>query len=136
MQAEEKATILLVDDRPENLLALEAMLDCLGQTLVRAYSGEEALKCVLDQEFAVILLDVQMPDMDGFEIARLIKQRKKSEHAPIIFITAIDRSTVKAVEGYSVRAVDFLFKPIVAQASRPKAAAVIASTLKTNNATR
>src|SRR5262245_42125773 len=100
--------ILLVDDRPDNLFALEAMLQDLGQNLVRAYSGEEALKHLLDEEFAVILLDVQMPGIDGFEIAKLIKERKKSQHTPIIFITAIDRTSAKAFKGYSVGAVDYL----------------------------
>src|SRR5437660_8341870 len=83
-----KVDILLVDDKPEKLLALEAVLEDLGQNIVRAYGGREALRAVLQQEFAVILLDVNMPDLDGFETAALIRQRKNSEHVPIIFITA------------------------------------------------
>src|SRR5947209_20298239 len=83
-----KVNILLVDDKPEKLLALEAVLEDLGQNIVRAYSGREALRAILQQDFAVILLDVNMPDMDGFETAGLIRQRKNSEHIPIIFITA------------------------------------------------
>src|ERR1700739_3808854 len=83
-----RVSILVVDDRPEKLLALEAVLEDLGQTIVRAYSGREALRHVLEQEFAVILLDVNMPGMDGFETAAMIRQRKSSEHVPIIFITA------------------------------------------------
>src|SRR4051812_37333731 len=80
--------ILLVDDRPANLLALEAVLEPLRRRLVRASSGEEALKCVLEEDFAVILMDVQMPGLDGFETAALIKQREASRHIPIIFVTA------------------------------------------------
>ena len=87
-----QVNILLVDDRPENLLALEGMLSSLGQNLVKATSGQEALKCVLAQDFAVILLDIKMPGIDGFEIASLIKERERSEHTPIIFITAVDQS--------------------------------------------
>src|SRR6266513_2658675 len=83
-----KVSILLVDARSEKLLALEAVLEDLGQHIVRAYSGREALRHVLNQEFAVILLDVNMPGMDGFETASLIRQRKSSQHVPIIFITA------------------------------------------------
>jgi CheY-like chemotaxis protein len=79
-----KVNILMVDDRPENLLVLEAMLDDLGENLVRANSGEEALKAILVQDFAVILLDVQMPVLDGFETAELIKSREKSSTIPII----------------------------------------------------
>lgn len=109
----EKVNILLVDDRPENLLALEAMLEGLGQNLVRANSGEEALKYVLHYDFAVILMDVQMPTIDGFETAVLIKQRDKSRHIPIIFLTAIHYSDNYVFKGYSLGAVDYLFKPIV-----------------------
>ena len=86
------ANILLVDDRPENLIALEATLEPLGQRLVKARSGSEALRHVLTEDFALILLDVQMPGMDGFETAALIKEREKSRHIPIIFVTAINKS--------------------------------------------
>lgn len=86
----QKAKILLVDDRPENLLALEAILSALDQTLVRASSGEEALKALLTDDFAVILLDVQMPGMDGFETAAHIKRRERTRDIPIIFLTAIN----------------------------------------------
>jgi signal transduction histidine kinase len=112
MQPEPKANILMVDDHPENLVALEAILDRLGQNLVRATSGTEALRCLLNQDFAVILLDVQMPGMDGFETATLIRQRARSAHTPIIFITAINRSENHVSRGYSLGAVDYLFKPI------------------------
>jgi CheY-like chemotaxis protein len=105
------ARILLVDDRPENLLALEAILGTLGQELVRAASGEEALKALLADEYAVILLDVQMPGMDGFETATHIKRRERTRDIPIIFLTAINREPQHAFRGYSAGAVDYLAKP-------------------------
>ncbi|PSB23983.1 sensor histidine kinase [Stenomitos frigidus] len=104
--------ILLVDDHPENLLALEAVLGNLGATLVRANSGQEALRCLLNQDFAVILLDVQMPDMDGFETATLIRSRERSRQTPIIFLTAFSTSEQLMFKGYSLGAVDYLHKPI------------------------
>jgi CheY-like chemotaxis protein len=107
----EKARILLVDDRQENLLALEAILSSLDQTLVRAGSGEEALKALLNDEFAVILLDVQMPGMDGFETASHIKRRERTKDVPIIFLTAIDNEPHHAFRGYAAGAVDYLSKP-------------------------
>jgi PAS domain S-box-containing protein len=116
----DKVNILLVDDRQENLFALEAMLEDLGENLVKANSGEEALKFLLNQDFAVILLDVQMPKMDGFETAEMIKHREKSQHIPIIFVTAINRSEAHAFKGYSVGAVDYLFKPIVPEILKAK----------------
>ncbi len=112
MQPELNVNILMVDDHPENLVALEAILDSLGQNLVKATSGMEALRCLLNQDFAVILLDVQMPGMDGFETATLIRQRPRSQYTPIIFITAINRSDTHVARGYSLGAVDYLFKPV------------------------
>ncbi|MCL1468712.1 ATP-binding protein [Argonema galeatum] len=112
MKNEEKVNILMVDDHPENLLALEAILDSLGENLVKAHSGEEALKCVLRQDFAVILLDVQMPGMDGFETATLIRLRERSRQTPIIFLTAFSTSDSFVFKGYSLGAVDYLLKPI------------------------
>jgi len=103
--------ILIVDDRRENLLALEAVLTSPDYQLVFASSGEEALKCLLKDDFAVILLDVQMPGMDGFETAELIRARKRHEDTPIIFITAIYQSTENIAQGYSLGAIDYLFKP-------------------------
>ncbi|KAA0546335.1 response regulator [Bacillus sp. BGMRC 2118] len=103
--------ILMVDDRPENLQALEAVLGSSGYQLTKAYSGEEALKWLLIKEFAIILLDVQMPGLDGFETAKLIRSRKKSEEVPIIFITALTQTQDYAISGYSAGAIDFLFKP-------------------------
>jgi PAS domain S-box-containing protein len=106
------AKLLLVDDRPENLLALSAVLEPLGQELVMARSGPEALKHLLTQEFAVILMDVQMPGMDGFETAELIKQRERTRHIPIIFVTALNRDERFIFQGYQSGAVDYLSKPI------------------------
>ncbi|MFE4971956.1 response regulator [Kitasatospora sp. NPDC056651] len=107
----QKAKILLVDDRPENLLALEAILSALDQTLVRAASGEEALKALLTDDFAVILLDVQMPGMDGFETAAHIKRRERTRDIPIIFLTAINHGPHHTFRGYAAGAVDYISKP-------------------------
>ena len=112
MQSEPKVNVLMVDDHPENLIALEAILDGLGQNLVKAHSGEEALRCLLHQDFAVIMLDVQMPGLDGFETATLIRQRERSRLTPIIFLTAFSTSDTLKFKGYSLGAVDYLLKPI------------------------
>lgn len=112
--------ILLVDDRPENLTALEAVLDGLGQHLVRATSGREALRALLHDEFAVVLLDVQLPGMDGFEVASLIRAREHTQHLPIIFLTAIDKGDRQVAQGYALGAVDYLFKPFDAHILRAK----------------
>ena len=125
-----KARILLVDDRPENLLALEAILSSLDQTLVRAASGEEALKALLSEEFAVILLDVQMPGMDGFETASHIKRRERTRDIPIIFLTAINREPQHAFRGYSAGAVDYLSKPFDPWVLRAKVAVFVELYLK------
>ena len=115
-----RPSILLVDDRPENLLALEALLEPLDAALVRANSGDEALKRILVQEFAVILLDVQMPGLNGFETAKLIKARERSRFIPIIFLTAISKDEQFVFEGYSVGAVDYMFKPFPPDVLRSK----------------
>jgi PAS domain S-box-containing protein len=108
-----KANILLVDDRPDKLLALEAVLSSLGENLVKAKSGKEALRQVLQYDFAVILLDVSMPVMDGFETAAMIRSRPSSEHTPIIFVTSINDSDKHVSKGYSLGAVDYILSPIV-----------------------
>ncbi|HYE21757.1 MAG TPA: response regulator [Tepidisphaeraceae bacterium] len=119
-----KVNILLVDDRPDKLLALEAVLEDLGQNIVRAYSGREALRHVLTTDFAVILLDVNMPGMDGFETAGLIRQRKNSEHVPIIFITAMG-DEMHVSRGYSLGAVDYILTPVVSEVLRSKVAVFV-----------
>jgi PAS domain S-box-containing protein len=118
--AEDKVNILIVDDRPEKLLALEACLTSLNQNIVRATSGPEALKRLLKEEFAVILLDVSMPGMDGFETATLIRQREKTEHVPIIFVTSMSHSETHIFKGYSLGAVDYILSPIVPDVLRTK----------------
>ena len=109
--ADPPVVILLVDDRAENLVALEAVLEPLGHTLLRAGSGEEALKHLLVQEVALILLDVQMPGMDGFETASRIKERERTAEIPIIFLTAYNTETAHALQGFSSGAVDYVTKP-------------------------
>jgi len=115
-----KAPILLVDDHPANLVALEAILAPLGHDLVMARSGEEALRHILQRDFALILLDVQMAGMNGFETAGLIKQHPRSRHIPIIFMTAVNRDSVHVFRGYSQGAVDYLLKPFDAEILRSK----------------
>lgn len=112
MQKEEKVNILVVDDLPEKLLVIDTILEGLGQNVVKARSGREALRCLLDREFAVILLDVNMPDMDGLETAAMIRGRKQSADTPIIFITAFADES-HTVQGYSLGAVDYIFSPVV-----------------------
>ena len=112
--------ILLVDDRDENLLALEAVLEPTGYRLVTARSGEEALKAVLQDDFAAILLDVQMPGLDGFETAELIRTRERTRSVPIIFVTAISKAPENVFRGYGAGAVDYLFKPVDAVVLRSK----------------
>ena len=112
--------ILVVDDTPENLLAVEAALEGLSLNLVKAGSGPEALRHLLHNDVALILLDVQMPGMDGLETARLIRGRRRSRHLPIIFITAFDRDDAQVLEAYKLGAVDFLFKPLQPEVLRAK----------------
>ncbi|MEG5172715.1 response regulator [Microcoleus sp. B3-D7] len=112
LQSPHRVNVLLVDDRPENLVALEAILNSPSYHLVQANSGAEALRCLLNEDFAVILLDVQMPGMDGFETATLIRSRDRSRATPIIFITAFSSNDTHVFKGYSLGAVDYLFKPL------------------------
>jgi CheY-like chemotaxis protein len=111
MRPSASARILLVDDRAENLLALEAILGDLGHELIPVTSGEQALKYLLVENVSLILLDVQMPEMDGYETAAHIKSRPRTQDIPIIFLTAIDREAHQAYRGYAAGAVDFLAKP-------------------------
>src|SRR5688500_3988784 len=130
-----KVNVLLVDDRPDKLLALEAVLEDPGQNIVRAYSGREALRHVLSTEFAVILLAVTMPGMDGFETATLIRQRKSSEHIPIIFITAFG-DEMHVSRGYSLGAVDYILTPVVPEVLRSKVAVFVDLFRKTEQVQR
>ena len=131
--ADEKVKILLVDDEPRNLDALESILDTSGCTFVRALSADEALLATLQNDFAAIVLDIKMPDMDGFELARLIKQRKRSQHVPILFLTAYCLDEQEVLQAYGIGAVDFLSKPINPEILRSKVA-VFASLFRTTRA--
>src|ERR1043166_8399363 len=122
--AEQKTKILLVDDTPDNLVSLEAALCGLGEELVTATSGKEALRYCLNDDFAAILLDVRMPDMDGFETAELIRSRPRSRQIPILFLTGY-RNEEHLFRGYDLGAVDFLFKPIVPEVLRSKVAVFV-----------
>lgn len=115
-----EVSILLVDDEPSNLEALEAILEPLNQRLYRARSGTEALRCVLDRDYAVILLDVQMPDLSGIETAALIRERERSRATPIIFLTGVVKTSEMVFKGYSTGAVDYLMKPVVSGILRAK----------------
>ncbi|PYT15184.1 MAG: histidine kinase [Acidobacteria bacterium] len=119
MENDEKIKVLLVDDRPENLLTLEAVLDAPTLELVKVHSGAEALKHILTDEFAVILMDVRMPEMDGFETAELLRKRDKTKHTPIIFLTGF-RNEEDLYRGYYAGAVDYLFRPVVPEVLRSK----------------
>jgi CheY-like chemotaxis protein len=121
----QKARILLVDDRAENLIALEAILSSLSQQLVPVRSGEAALKALLTEEFAVILLDVVMPGMDGFETAAHIKRRAKTHDVPIIFLTAAGAEPDHAFRGYAAGAVDYIAKPFDPWVLRAKVAVFV-----------
>jgi signal transduction histidine kinase/response regulator RpfG family c-di-GMP phosphodiesterase len=130
-----KVNILLVDDKPEKLLALEAVLEELDQNIIRAYSGREALRAMLKEEVALILLDVNMPGMDGFETASLIRQRKTSEHIPIIFITAYG-DEMHASRGYSLGAVDYIQTPVLPEVLKTKVAVFVDLYRKTEQVRR
>ena len=121
----QKARILLVDDRAENLIALEAILSSLNQHLVPVRSGEAALKALLSDEFAVILLDVVMPGMDGFETATHIKRRSRTHDVPIIFLTAAGAEPDHAFRGYAAGAVDYIAKPFDPWVLRAKVAVFV-----------
>ncbi|HEX7862583.1 MAG TPA: ATP-binding protein [Verrucomicrobiae bacterium] len=131
-----RVNILLVDDTPENLIALEAVLSELGQNLVKAKSGEEALRLLLKQEFAVILLDVNMPGLNGFETAEMIRQRKSTEHIPIIFVSAISTSDTHLFKGYSLGAVDYIFTPVIPEVLRSKVTVFVELLKKTEETKR
>ncbi len=112
--------ILIVDDRPENLLSLELLFEDEPVETIRALSGNEALGLSITHEFAVVLLDVQMPGMDGFETATLMRSNKKTNKLPIIFVTAINKDKKQMLEGYKAGAVDYIFKPYEPEIVRSK----------------
>ena len=130
MSTDAKVSILLVDDQPSRLLTYESILEGLGQNLVSARSGLEALDKLMRQEFAVVLLDVSMPDMDGFEAARLIHEHPRFEKTPIIFVTGVHVSELDRLTGYKVGAVDYVSIPVVPEILRSKVAVLVELYLK------
>jgi PAS domain S-box-containing protein len=136
VSAEPRVNLLLVDDVEENLVALRAILEPLGQNLVLARSGEQALRELLLRDFACILLDVQMPGLDGFETAAVIKQRERTRHVPIIFLTAISKEERHVFRGYSAGAVDYIFKPFEPEVLRSKVGVFIELHRKNQELTR
>jgi len=121
-ETEPSVNILLVDDQPANLTALEAVLESLGQNLIKARSGEEALRHLIQNDFAVILLDVMMPGISGFETAAMIHERDRTRHTPIIFLTASGQTETEMFQGYAVGAIDYIMKPFVPAVLRSKVA--------------
>jgi PAS domain S-box-containing protein len=132
----DKVDILLVDDRPDKLLALESILSSLDQNLVRAYSGREALRALLQQDYAVILLDVNMPGMDGFETAEMIRKRERSQKTPIIFFTAMSEVEAHVFKSYSLGAVDFIRTPVVPEILKAKVSVFVDLFKKTEQVKR
>lgn len=132
----EPVNVLLVDDRPEQLLVLESVLADLGQNLIKVSSGREALRYLLQNDCAVILLDVNMPGMDGFETAALIRQRERTAHTPIIFMTAYTETDTHITEGYSLGAVDYIHTPVVPDVLRSKVGALVDLFQKTEQVKR
>lgn len=126
--------ILLVDDNAAKVLALQSALAPLGQRMVTARSGREALRHLLEQDFATVILDVHMPDMDGFETAKLIRSRARSAHTPIIFVSAINLAETDALRGYALGAVDYIFAPIIPEVLRAKVAVFVELYRKTEEA--
>lgn len=112
MTLKEKVNILIVDDRPENLVSLKALIEDRELNIICANSGQEALSHLLDNEFSLVLMDVQMPEMDGFETAKLMRGMKKTRNIPIIFVTAISKEEKFIFKGYEVGAIDYIYKPI------------------------
>jgi two-component system sensor histidine kinase/response regulator len=131
-----KASILVVDDREDKRLAIGTIIDELGEEVVNVSSGKEALRRLLQQDFAVILLDVNMPGMDGFETAYLMRQRKNSEHTPIIFITAVSDTDNHVSRGYSLGAVDYILTPVLPEVLRTKVSVFVESFKKTRELKR
>ena len=128
-----KFNILIVDDREENLLTLEGILDNPELKIIKATSGNEALGLLLDHEISMILLDVQMPEMDGFETAEIIRSNEKTKHIPIIFVTAISKQREHVFRGYKSGAIDYLYKPLDLEILQSKIAAYIEFFKQINN---
>ena len=124
-EVEEKINILLVDDHPENLIAMAESLAVLGENLFSAHSGKKALSLILKHDFSLLIIDVNMPDMDGFELATLIKQRKQMSQVPIIFVSAIQQAMEDVSRGYSLGAVDYIFTPYEPDILRSKVGALV-----------
>lgn len=133
---EPKVNILVVDDRADKLLALQAVLKDLNQNIIAARSGKEALRHLLQTEFAVILLDVSMPGMDGFETAALIRRRPATEHTPIIFVTSLNESENQISRGYQLGAVDYILSPIIPQVLRSKVSVFVELSKRTEQIKR
>jgi signal transduction histidine kinase len=125
MKSDDKVNILLVDDQPARLLSYETILADLGQNLVHARSGLEALKCLMEDEFAVVLLDVSMPEMDGFETAGLIHEHPRFEKTPIIFVTGVHVTELDRLKGYKLGAVDYVYIPVVPEILRSKVSVLV-----------
>src|ERR1700761_2718040 len=125
MEIDGKVSILLVDDQPSRLLTYESVLSGFGWNLVSARSGLEALDKLMRQEFAVVLLDVSMPDMDGFEAAKLIHEHPRFEKTPIIFVTGVHLDDLDRLKGYSLGAVDYVSVPIVPEILRSKVSVLV-----------
>lgn len=125
MDGATRANVLVADDRPANVLAIQQVLEPLNHNVVTAASGEEVLRALLTTDFAVILLDVEMPIMDGFEVAAQIKRREKTRHIPIIFLTAVNQEPSDIFQGYEAGAVDYLSKPVEPWLVRAKVGAFI-----------
>lgn len=135
-QSDDPVPVLAVDDQPENLLALEAIFSNSDLRLVKASSGQEALRHLLIEDFAVILMDAQMPLMDGFETSKIIRSRKKTCDTPIILVTATHRDSFHAAAGYDIGAVDYIYKPLVPEVLRAKVSVFVELFRKTNQIRR
>src|SRR4051812_44767624 len=125
MNRDDKVNILLVDDQPARLMSYETILAELGQNLVLARSGAEALKCLMQDDFAVVLLDVSMPEMDGFETAGLIHDHPRFEKTPIIFVTGVHVTELDRLKGYKLGAVDYVYIPLVPEILRSKVCVLV-----------
>jgi DNA-binding response OmpR family regulator len=134
MTQPQQVDILLVDDSPAKVLALQSALAPLGQRLITARSGREALRHLLERDFATVILDVHMPDIDGFETAQMIRSRPRSVHTPIIFVSAINLADTDALRGYALGAVDYILAPIIPEVLCAKVAVFVELHRKTEEA--